>query len=62
MQIEQQHPDNFQCPFCGENPTDKAKKPVAWIHIFGDYYEPHLRELNEDEIERGWTQKPLIEA
>jgi hypothetical protein len=37
-------------------------EPVAWMHKQGNYTEPHLRQLDNDEIERGWTEKPLYTA
>ena len=37
----------------------KEPEPVAWMHIQGDHQDPCFRELTEDEISRGWTQKPL---
>lgn len=35
------------------------QEPVAWMHIHGDYEDPCFCEITEDEISRGWTQKPL---
>jgi len=34
-------------------------EPVAWMHIQGNHEDPCFRELTEDEISRGWTQKAL---
>jgi hypothetical protein len=36
-------------------------KPVAWMHIQGNYREASYRMLDEDEIERGWEQIPLYD-
>lgn len=41
-------------PPCGE--------PVAWMHVQGNHFEPSLRELDDDEKARGWTQFPLYGA
>lgn len=38
------------------------QEPVAWMHIQGNHEDPCFRELTEDEISRGWTQKPLYTA
>jgi hypothetical protein len=34
-------------------------EPVAWLHIQGNHFEASDRQLFDDEIERGWEQKPL---
>lgn len=34
-------------------------EPVAWLHIQGNHSEASDRQLFDDEIERGWEQKPL---
>lgn len=36
-------------------------KPVAWMHVQGDYNEPRLWRIAEDMAERGWGEKPLYE-
>jgi hypothetical protein len=36
-----------------------STKPVAWMHKQGDFEEPSFRELDDDEISRGWEQYPL---
>ena len=38
------------------------KEPVAWMHEQGDYKEPSLRKLDDEEISRGWEQYPLYTA
>ena len=38
------------------------QEPVAWMHIHGDHQDPCFCEITEDEISRGWTQKPLYYA
>lgn len=40
---------------------EQAEKqdPVAWMHKQGNYKEPSLWQLGDDEIERGWEQYPL---
>jgi len=42
--------------------TQPEPEPVAWMHIQGNHEEPNWRKLNEDEISRGWMQKPLYAA
>jgi hypothetical protein len=37
-------------------------EPVAWMHRQGNYTEPHFRQLDDDEIKRGWTEEPLYTA
>ena len=32
---------------------------VAWLHNLENFQEPRMRPLDENEISRGWTQKPL---
>jgi len=44
-----------------EEKTIRAK-PVAWMHKQGDFEEPSSRELDSDEISRGWEQYPLYSA
>ena len=34
-------------------------EPVAWLHNLENFQEPRMRPLDENEISRGWTQKPL---
>ncbi len=36
-----------------------SNEPVAWMHVQGSFEEPSLRQLDEDEIGRGWKQYPL---
>ena len=38
------------------------KEPVAWMHVQGDYEEPSVRKLDNDEARRGWEQYPLYRA
>ena len=33
--------------------------PLAWMHVQGNHFEPSLRQLDDDEKDRGWTQFPL---
>jgi len=35
------------------------QEPVAWMHVQGNYKEPSFRQLDDDEVERGWEQYPL---
>lgn len=60
-----------QCSSCGgfcrksscERENVKPEpEPVAWMHIHGDHQDPCFCEITEDEISRGWTQKPLYYA
>lgn len=37
-------------------------EPVAYIHRQGNYWEPSERMLQDEEKERGWTEKPLYAA
>jgi len=39
--------------------AEKQSEPVAWMHCQGNFEEAACRPLDEDEILRGWTQKPL---
>lgn len=36
-----------------------ADEPVAWMHKQGNYKEPSLGQLADDELARGWEQQPL---
>ena len=36
-----------------------SNEPVAWMHVQGNFEEPSLRQLDKDEIGRGWKQYPL---
>jgi hypothetical protein len=36
-----------------------SNEPVAWMHVQGSFEEPSLRQLDEDDIGRGWRQYPL---
>jgi len=40
----------------------EKQEPVAWLHVQGNYEEPSLRKLADDEVERGWEQYPLYTA
>jgi hypothetical protein len=35
------------------------KEPEYWLHKQGDYNEPAWYELDEHQLQRGWTQEPL---
>jgi hypothetical protein len=37
-------------------------KPVAWMHVQGNYEEPSLYELDDEFLMRGWDQFPLYAA
>jgi hypothetical protein len=37
----------------------QEQEPVAWMHVQGNYEEPSFRQLDDDEVERGWEQYPL---
>lgn len=39
--------------------SEEKQDPVAWMHKQGNYKEPSLWQLGDDEIERGWEQYPL---
>ena len=64
------HVENDGCPtekavlqrFWREHHAQPEQEPVAWMHIQGNHEDPCFRELTEDEISRGWTQKPLYTA
>ena len=44
-------------------PAQQAQpEPAAWMHVQGNYQEPSLYQLDDDEIQRGWKQYPLIAA
>ena len=39
-----------------QQPDDE---PVAWMHKQGNHEEPSFRQLDDEEISRGWEQYPL---
>lgn len=41
------------------SPPNISEAAAAWMHCQGNHEEPSLRQLNDDEISRGWTQYPL---
>jgi hypothetical protein len=43
-------------------PAQSMPEPVAWLHTQGGFTEASMRELDKDEIDRGWTQEPLYAA
>jgi len=45
-----------ECNWCGEL---ESQEPVGWMHVQGNYEEPSFRQLDDDEVERGWEQYPL---
>jgi hypothetical protein len=41
---------------------EQAKKPVAWMHVQGNYKQPSLYQLDDFELDRKWNQYPLYTA
>src|SRR5438874_1869295 len=46
------------CPQDLKAPAPPAWHRVAWMHVQGNHFEPSLRQLDDDEKARGWTQFP----
>ncbi len=41
---------------------EQAEKPVAWMHVQGNYKQPSLYQLDDFELDRKWNQYPLYTA